>query len=54
VLPLFLRSPNRRQPRISAEKETSTADNLPQKQQKQQKQREGAQPVGFVQLIECV
>jgi hypothetical protein len=35
VLPLFLRSPNRRQPRISAEKETSTVDNLPQKQQKQ-------------------
>jgi hypothetical protein len=33
--PLFLRSPNRRRPRISAEKEMSTSDNLPQKQQKQ-------------------
>src|SRR6266849_3728355 len=33
--PLFLRSPNRRRPRISAEKKMSTADNLPQKQQKQ-------------------
>jgi hypothetical protein len=38
--PLFLRPPNRRRPRISAEKEMSTADNLLQKQQKQQKQRE--------------
>jgi hypothetical protein len=35
TLPLFLHSPNRRRPRISAEKEMSTADNLPQKQQKQ-------------------
>jgi hypothetical protein len=33
--PLFLRSPNRRRARISAEKEMSTADNLLQKQQKQ-------------------
>jgi hypothetical protein len=33
--PLFLRSPNRRRPRISAEKEMSTANNLPEKQQKQ-------------------
>jgi hypothetical protein len=33
--PLFLRSSNRRRPRISAEKEMSTADNLPQNQQKQ-------------------
>src|SRR5216684_4368224 len=32
TLPLFLCSPNRRRPRISAEKEMSTADNLPQKQ----------------------
>src|SRR6266849_842208 len=38
--PLFLRAPNRRRPRISAEKEMSTADNFLQKQQKQQKQRE--------------
>src|SRR6266851_2151740 len=35
TLPLFLRPPNRRRPRISAEKEMSPADNLPQKQQKQ-------------------
>jgi len=33
--PLFLRSPNRRRPRISAEKEMSKADNFLQKQQKQ-------------------
>ncbi|SRR6266851_2308639 len=33
--PLFLRSPNRRRPRIAAEKEMSTADNFLQKQQKQ-------------------
>jgi hypothetical protein len=33
--PLFLLSPNDRRPRISAEKEMSTADNLLQKQQKQ-------------------
>src|SRR5713101_6559420 len=32
--PLFLRSPNRRRPRISAEKAMSTADNFLQKQQK--------------------
>src|SRR5229473_6722081 len=38
--PLFLRSANRRRPRISAEKAMSTADNFLQKQQKQQKQRE--------------
>src|SRR5216684_2867348 len=35
--PLFLCSPNRRRPRISAEKAMSTADNFLQKQQKQQK-----------------
>jgi hypothetical protein len=35
ALPLFLRSPNRRRPRIPAEKEMSMADNLLQKQQKQ-------------------
>jgi hypothetical protein len=34
-LPLFLRSPNGRRPRISANKEMSAADNLPQQQQKQ-------------------
>jgi len=33
--PLFLRSPNRRRPKISAEKEMSKADNFLQKQQKQ-------------------
>jgi len=33
--PLFLRPPNRRRPRISAENEMSTADNFLQKQQKQ-------------------
>jgi hypothetical protein len=32
--PLFLRSPYRRRPRISAEKEMSIADNLPQEQEK--------------------
>src|SRR5262249_1053639 len=33
--PLFFWSPNRRRPRISAENEMSTADQLPEKQQKQ-------------------
>jgi len=54
--PLFLRAPNRRRRRISAEKEMSTADNFLQKQQKQQKQREVpcarvTRPVGLVQLM---
>ena len=44
---LFLHSPDRRRPRISAGKDMSTADKLPQKQQKQ---REVPCAVGFVQL----
>src|SRR6266849_4122552 len=47
--PLFLRSPNRRRPRISAENEMSTADKLPQKQQKQREVLCAVtRPVGFV------
>jgi len=56
--PLFLRSPNRRRPRISAEKEMSTADNFLQKQQKQQKQRQVPWPCNTARWLcaayECV
>jgi hypothetical protein len=52
TLPLFFHSPNRRRPRISAEKEMSAADNLLQKQQQQREVPCAVtRPVGFVQLM---
>jgi hypothetical protein len=43
--PLFLRAPNRRRPRISAEKEMSTADNFLQKQQNSKNSERRLAPV---------
>jgi hypothetical protein len=53
-IPLFSRSPNRWQPRISAENAMSLADNFVQKQQKQQKQLELSSGRPFCASCECV